>query len=366
MRTFKILAFVVIVIAMSGCQSNNMDKDPSPSVNYGGDVNGNNDVEKYKNADWLYQNYFGEYGLPEGMKQAMMPELMMMANGFALQQAQGKDVQKSINQLNMAMMMYRASGKMDVMMSNMMDEYHNDLYSANNHHNPSREQNISRNIDDEARENIEESIRREEEYKKGQEALIKNYNLPYSIPGKSTKVIEYSNAMKSSKSNGGNTKPKFSGLDEWNWYIADFFWVDGAKGIGHMGLVDSYDGLDDVYDAMPGVGVQVHTGITKYFNQEKNSGWSRVEGWWYTGWDGDNPNRKKVIRWAKIKVGRTGYGLLTWKRDRTQTYCSGFVWQGYYTRGVDLDQDGGAYVWPRDIATEDDDYTVQIFNSQNR
>ncbi len=154
----------------------------NPVVEYGGDTEGNNDISRYTNADWLYQNYFGEYGLPTELKSMMMPELKMMANGFALQYARGEDIQKSISQLNTAMMALYYSGKLNLMVQSMQEEYQNGLYNPSDTNQTStNDENITREITAEAQANIKESIKREEQYKKEQEELVKNYNLPYNV-----------------------------------------------------------------------------------------------------------------------------------------------------------------------------------------
>ena len=362
---------VAIALNFSGCGDNNTQNENSPAVTYGGDTEGNNDLSRYTNADWLYQNYFGEYGLPNELKSMMLPELQMMANGFALQHAKGEDVQKSISQLNTAMNTLYYSGKLNLMVHSMQDEYQEGLYNPSDTNQTStNDENITREITAEAQANIQESIKREEQYKREQEELVKNYNLPYNLPNKATKTITYSSAMKGGGGKNNPTSPNeparplFSGLDNWSWWDADFFWVDGAGGIGHMGFIDANDyGEDTVIDSMPGDGVQRHRGITRYMNKPSNDGWTRVEAWYYRGYGEYAWERQNIIGWAYGKVGTTGYGLLVGKSNRNETYCSGLIWQGFSNMGVNLDSDGGWYVWPRDITNHS---SVLMFSSQNR
>lgn len=49
-------------------------------------------VADYLNADWLYDNYFGQMGLPPEIKSKLMVEMRRLSNGFALQLAIGDDV----------------------------------------------------------------------------------------------------------------------------------------------------------------------------------------------------------------------------------------------------------------------------------
>ncbi len=355
---------------MSGCGNSSTQNENNPLVEYGGDTEGNNDLSRYTNADWLYQNYFGEYGLPDELKLMMLPELQMMANGFALQHAKGEDVQNAISQLNTAMNVLYYSGQIGAMTQSMQEEYQDGVYNTPEQNQTIAEDtNITRVISSQSQESIEVSIRREDQYKKEQEELVKDYNLPYPLPGKATKTITYSSAMKNGGGKNNPTsldqlaKPQFSGIDNWNWWNADFFWTDGAAGIGHMGLIDESYGEDTVIDSMPSVGVQRHRGVTKYMNEDGNDGWTRIEGWYYRGWGSSDWKRNNVINWAYDKVGTTGYGLLVGKSNRNETYCSGLIWQGFNNRGVNLDSDGGWYVWPRDITNHS---SVSMFDSQNR
>ncbi|MCB4759608.1 MAG: hypothetical protein LGB58_02685, partial [Sulfurovum sp.] len=67
MKIFKkvgIALVMMIALGFSGCGDSNTQNENNPSVEYGGDTEGDNDISKYTNADWLYQNYFGEYGFP--------------------------------------------------------------------------------------------------------------------------------------------------------------------------------------------------------------------------------------------------------------------------------------------------------------
>jgi hypothetical protein len=48
------------------------------------------------NADWLYQNYLGEYGLPAEVKPLLMRDMRRLANGFAVQLATGRDAKEKL------------------------------------------------------------------------------------------------------------------------------------------------------------------------------------------------------------------------------------------------------------------------------
>lgn len=56
-----------------------------------------------------------------------------------------------------------------------------------------------------------------------------------------------------------------------------------------------------------------------------------------------------ICNYQKKQTGKP-YTLYGGKYDDTQFYCSKLQWLAYYIhRGVDIDRDGGTYVFPRDI-----------------
>ena len=366
------IAISLIALGFAGCGGGGSSTaENNPNVEYGGDIDGDNDIAKYMNADWLFQNYFGEYGLPEELKELMMPELKMMANGFALQYAKGEDVETSMSELNTAMMALYYSGQLGESMQMMQEEYSNNIYT-NTEQNLSEnsDMNFTREITEEEQVNINEAEKLDEEYKKEQEELVKEYNLPYPLPNKVNKTFTYTSQMKSSggKNGGTSTKTKFKDIDDWNWWDADFFWTDASTaGVvhGHVGFVDERgrSAKDTAIDSMPDDGVQSHYGLTNYFNLSKNDSWERVEAWYFIGWDKNRWQRKSIIDWAYNRVGNTSYSLLTGKNNQNETYCSSFVWQGFKEQGYDLDYDKGVSVWPNDLRNHK--YTKR-FNSQNR
>lgn len=79
----------------------------------------------------------------------------------------------------------------------------------------------------------------------------------------------------------------------------------------------------------------------------------------------NDPRQMKILRWLyNYKVNKTGYGILVGKYNQSEIYCSGLVWQAYkYFYHVDLDRDGGWFVWPNDIRYSK---YVHKWNSQNR
>ena len=353
-------SFLLVGCGGDGDSSNNAN----PSVEYGGDVSGDNSLAKYTNADWLYQNYFGEYGLPDELKTMMMPELKMMANGFALQHSRGEDVEASISQLNTAMQMMYYSGQFGSSIQQMLVESDAGVYSTpDNVISYDASTDKERTISAQAQENINEANRLDEEYTLEQEQLVAEHNLPYLLPDRITKYVTYNQSM---KNDGGKDEEEqeannnHSGIDGWAWWEADFTWTNGAGGIGHMGLVTNVgSSTKDIIDSNTGPGVKRHFGLTNWAN---DGGWTRVEGWYYTPWGLSDYRREQAVNYANSLVG-TPYNWVFWNKSaNNKTYCSQLIWQAFKRQKVNLDSDGGLIVWPNDIRNH---VSTRMFDSSS-
>lgn len=298
----------------------------------------------------------------------MMPELKMIANGFALKHAKDEQVEESISELNTAMIFMYYSEKLNMAMNTIKSEFSSGLYDI------SEDSNISIiDFKDMSGDDIESVLIAEEankNYQQKQLDLVKEYKLPY-IVNNTTQSLSYSSTMKGSGGKNNGVKPAkqrliFRALDNWNWFDGDFFWVDGAKGIGHVGLIEDRGGrnLAYVYDSMPGEGIQKHIGLSNYANKPTNSGWTE-----YTNNSNltysniNNIPRNIIINYAKSMVGKSTYSLFVGKDNKNETYCSSFVWQSYKKAGIDLDTNKGLYVWPRDLTKHK---KIKMFNAQKR
>lgn len=370
-----ILILAVSIIA-SGCRDDSERSSATPAVEYSNAAGIDAKVANYTNADWLYQNYFGEYGLPVELKSLMLPELQMIANGFALQLARGEDVQASISHLDQAMQMLHYSGQFGLSLQQMEYEYTEGAYDRQDASvaEVPPEGEVTVVLDDETRANLAEAERLDAEYARQQEELVQEFSLPYALPDRTDKYVTYSPAMKSSGTK--NTKPNTGSsgrqhqIKKWDWWEGDVAWTNGAGGVGHMGIVDTnqtgygssyyFDGQDHpdwqhegwgshvheprVIDANTGPGVSMHRDIDVWANK-----YSRVEGLTYTQWKRYDWNRSLAVRYAINLIG-VPYNWVFWNKKTTdKTYCSQLIWQAYKDQGVDLDRDGGLIVWPEDI-----------------
>lgn len=265
-------ALLVGSIGLTGCGDSNSNQQRDPIVVNGGDTEGNNDLSRYTNADWLYENYFDEYGFPEELKTIMLPELKMVANGFTLQFALEKDPEAVVEKFNSVMLALKVSGKFDVFANELMSDLESGEYVFDDT-NSSIDSNRTIQISDsritaEAQEHINKAKKEQAIYKKEQEDLVKKYNLPYLLPKKITKVIIYSALMgkKGKKRRRTPEQPKFKRVNKFNWYHGEWFYVNAHKGYqntyieyGHSGIIDVYTNRHTKYviDAMPDVGVNL-------------------------------------------------------------------------------------------------------------
>lgn len=314
---------VVISASFYGCGGGGTSSLPTPFVEYGDDIEANRELKNYTNADWLFQNYFGGYGLPEEIKEDLLPGIKMVVNGFALQFSKGEDVGSSISQLHTKMQFFAFSGQLAGSVQQMLSDYDAGFYEKSNVEKKESAQPLfTKQISEVAQFNIRKAKNLDEQYACEQEKLVKDHNLPYPLTGFATKYI--TNIMSLGKG-GGNTK-KHSGIDRWNWWEADFTWVNGAAGV-----------------------MRHRNGLDSWANK---GGWSRVEGHYYTRWGGSDSRRRGAVRFADYKIGAP-YNWAFWqgKRQTTSAYCSQLIWQSYDSQGVDIDRDRdrGAYVFPDDI-----------------
>jgi len=364
-RSMRVAIFFMLSITIVSCGGgSNLNQ---PQLEYGvTDLEGENDLVKYTNAEWLYQNYLGEYGLPDELKGMVMPQMMLLANGFALQHSQGKDVEAAISRFDSGMKAMYYSGKLGVMVNQTVDAYDSGVADLET---SSEEDGVDENvteriIDADAQINIIASDVINESFIKEQEQLVIDHNLPYSIPELDIKSLVISESMKGGASkvnikNGIAVGQKtHQGIDAWaNWWEADFLWVDGAGGLGHMGLVtNTSSSIKHVIDANTGPGVSRHRGgIDAWANNGK---YTVVEGWYYTPWGSGFWRRDNVVRRASYLTSiptTYNYNFFN-KKAINSSYCSQLIWQVYYEEGVgiDLDADKGLIVYPNDIRRHSD------------
>lgn len=311
-------------------------------------------VEDYTNADWLYQNYFGDYGLPEEVKPNFIPALQMLANGFMLQLKSGKDVKKNIEEVHSLFLQYSASDhaqkffiqaqNFDINSENLAinsnDGYQNNEYTAP----PIAEEDLVA-INKAKSQDIEAAL--------AIKRTAEEYELPYKITAHDEQWFIFSPAMKgggkgSGTNNSTPSQPKKShqNIEKWGWRPGDMIWVNGQGSItgvpGHVAIVWPYTNGLQLVDANTDVGVSRHdnaqTWMDRYtevraLSPRLNWSWSEYDcHYWYgSNYDckPDSWIRANSFYYSERKIG-AGYN---WNfanpRNESTFYCSSLLWNAY-------------------------------------
>lgn len=151
----KNIAALLVCAYLSGCGDGS--SSPTSKVEYSDKV-AVGTIENYTNADWLYQNYFGDYGLSENVKPMFIPALQMLANGFVMQLKTGQDVRSNIEQVHALFLQYSASGQAATFFAQIQNEESISLF------------NQTKQVEFQSSENFQEPIISEEDRKEIEEA----------------------------------------------------------------------------------------------------------------------------------------------------------------------------------------------------
>jgi|CXWL01.1.fsa_nt_gi hypothetical protein len=383
MKTIKFLLVFICSVAVAACGGGGTTQAHAPTIEYAKTVSvADGTMADYMNADWLYQNYLGEYGLPAEVKPLFLPELQMLANGFALQYKRGEDVKTSITQLHQGLMMLNASGQLAQFFAQVnqnpaafaklateqggslreppaTSEYKHPVFSA------------------EELAAMEKSRLHMEQGAAKWERVRKEYNLPYELPDRIEKWFTYSPAMKGSKNPRKDPPPALPpappnlNLSSWDWVHGDFVYLEGGNPFGHVAIVDMWNLPRTAIEAQTDSGVRRVSNLDAWAkNYSYAEGrrmrliWNPVQIWVpyikcnnlgvcfsapYLDYDAETQKRMYAINDAAIKIGQP-YNWNFWnKQSSANTYCSQLVWQSYFWQGMDLDADGGPVVFPSDL-----------------
>lgn len=302
----SLLPVVMICALLTGCggSSEETSQTKTPVVEYIG-ANGDSsavNIDNYRNADWLFQNYLGEYGLPEELKPLVYKELRMLANGFALQHARGQDVAANIAQINTSIQMFNATGQMETFVQSMIVDYNKGLIpdppspsEISQPEDPDDPKGYLKTEDEEKRRMYKQWLQEDKEDYDKQMAVVEKYNLPYPLHGKLPKYLIYSQSMKGGGSRGGgggskkaprndgsgdknDSKKKKHNIANWKYYNGDILYAYNGF-TDHMGIVDvnvyvRKDEAPHVIDAnLPGV--RRHTDLNRWAD-----GYKKVHGYY--------------------------------------------------------------------------------------
>jgi hypothetical protein len=114
---------------------------------------------------------------------------------------------------------------------------------------------------------------------------------------------------------------------------------------GHAGLFDRSHYTSILSYAMLSANVQPYNGV----QYEKCAKYRLNDCAYALRVPQEYGHRFAVCSWAARQLGKP-YSVLATKTDLSSFYCSKLAWAAYrYVSGVDLDADGGFWVWPIDL-----------------
>lgn len=353
----------------------------SPSVSYTDREKASNDIKNFTNANWLYEQYFGEYGLAEEFKPNVIDELKRVANGFALSYAQGKDTTSEIGEFQTLILSLQMSGVFNSMVTSLEQDFTNlktdnnlsdyidiDMFAPNTIHD-----GVSTELDEYFLDE-NKSLDSIALYETEQIDTIKKYNLPYPLDGKYPKYISLGRDMKG----GGSPKEKVHSSNIRDWHFEPSMFIYKPGGVGHIAMVTRYRNCHEYLDYLPiqlveattdkgVVAVKSDAALIKWQNKyDELYSYSYQDGNSFDGAITSIPReiRQSIATCAKEQIGKKYNWNFFDKNDPNSTYCSQLVWQCYKKRwlynygsnnwfkvfSVDLDEDKGPIVFPSDLA----------------
>ncbi len=339
------------------------------------------------NADWLYEQYFGEYGLPDEFKPMVIDEVKRIANGFALSFALNRDVDTEIAEFQTTMKMLQMSGQFNQMVISLEQKLYDHTYDVNTSTLVDDNETVSTDVinkdvpsewDRHVALHPEILENHELQYEEEQKETVKKYNLPYALEGKYPKYISLGHNMKRwFRPIKPKPEPKTHTSNIRSWHFEPGMFLYKPGGVGHVAMVTKYQHcgvgktsswLTGLVEAMPKTGIK---GIQGYdFKlQEWQDRYDNVQSYAYK--DGNNfdggissipPSvRNNLANCARGEIGKRYNWNFFNPNSPDSSYCSQLVWKCYktgflYSRGngygvfkVDLDYNGGPIVFPRDL-----------------
>jgi Permuted papain-like amidase enzyme, YaeF/YiiX, C92 family len=312
-------------------------------------------IANYTDANWLYQNYLGDYGLPTELKPSFLPAMQMLANGFVLQLKEGRDVKANIEQVHSMFLQYAASGQAASFFAQTQADVANQTTAITTKSvTPSENINfVEPAISDEDKIAITEGKERDKLALEEIKATALRYNLPYKIDQHEEQWFIYSPTMKGGGKGGAITPPPASSVKKthsnvkgWGWRRGDVVWVNGAGSItgvpGHNALAWGDGATASFVDANTDVGVSQHQDVDKWANRytevraltpKLNWDWGEYNCYFYYGGAygcrPDSYQRASAWGYASQRLGTPYNWNFMNPRDTTKFYCSSIVWNAY-------------------------------------
>lgn len=164
-----------------------------------------------------------------------------------------------------------------------------------------------------------------------------------SATRRSAPVVSHKTASASliSGGNAGTNSISFTSLTDGDIVVV----TDPNYFTGHAGLFDHrrYSGI--LSYAMLSANVEPYDGV----QYEKCAKYRLNDRAYALRVPQEYGHRIAVRDWASRQLGKP-YSVLATKTDLSSFYCSKLAWAAYrYVSGVDLDADGGFWVWPIDL-----------------
>lgn len=338
----------------------------APKVTYSDNVAAGT-VANYTDANWLFQNYLGDYGVPEPLKPQFLPALKMLANGFDLQLKTGQDVKGNIEQVHSMFLQYLAFGDA----TKFFTQVQNTGATAAGQQTTKVESEIPANPDfvepvlsDDDKTAIAAAKARDAVEKAEIARIAREYQLPYNIEETPEQWFIYSPTMKgggkgggSSSGGGGGSAPKGHGdVRSWGWRRGDMVWVNGTGSIpgvpGHNAIIWAEGREVYLIDANTDVGTSYASDVQAWADRytevraltprlnwsegEYNcyytyssiygcraDSWQRINAWWFT-----EARRGSPYNWNFANP-----------RATDKFYCSSLLWNAYNSVGFNV-------IWP--------------------
>lgn len=330
----------------------------SGKITYDDSANYEYDIGNFTNADWLFEQYFGQYGVPEEMKTIVIEDLKLLANGFALQYAKGEDVQASMQKLDGYATLAAVTGGL---------ELNAEPFKGDSSLGPIAP--LQEPLDappegwvpqvpmtDEIAAALKASEQAHDELMASQLDDVARYGLPYVVEDSDVQYYTIDRLMDKDGSGGSTTKSSFGNPAGANWWHGDIAWIDASKGyVNHVGIVSTASSRLYVIDSSstnPNGGVYLHTtGLNRWADDCGEC--SRLEmltlsdSPLYIGL-GDR-GRSAAVNYALAQVGDPYSYVFTDKTSTSSFYCSKLVWQAWRSAGHDLAPAALGAVTPNDI-----------------
>lgn len=317
-------------------------------------------VADYSNADWLYQNYFGDYGLPKEVKPFFIPSLQMLANGFVMQLKTGQDVRKNIEQVHSLFLQYTASGQATKFFAQVQNDIQeNEIQVTKKVDDASNPYFVEPTISNEDKIAIEQAKQRDLAEELEIQKLAEQYQLPYKIAEQKEQWFIYTPTMKgggkggASSGGGTSSKPKnHQNINSWGWRPGDVVWVNGAGSItgvpGHVAMITPTENGLSLIDANTDVGVSQRYNIQGWMDRytevralTPRLNWSWDEYNCYYSYGSSYCRSDSWIRYNSFQHSLSHVGApynwnFTNPRDTTQFYCTSLLWHAYDNYGYNI------------------------------